>query len=264
MNREEISILKTVYQLMQKIESLAVDPIQAEAELFQITGLLKSLETSQDLMIQKLALIPDHFYPKMPLAFFTTWIVPVERALNRNLSDDQFLITTADRTQNKSSIAKKIPLSLALDNLRSSFNVGSIFRLADCVGVEEIFLTGYTALPTENEALQKTSMGTFETQKWSSQKKLNHLLQQKKSQGCLIYALETAENAAPLYSFSFPKKESLFLVGNERFGIEAETLKACDHVLQIPTFGIKNSLNVSNAMAIACYEFRRQWDLECK
>lgn len=248
---------------MQKIETANADPVEDEESLFKISGLLKSLEVSDSVELQKLSQIPDHFHPRMPLKFFLTWMVPVERALGRNVSDDQFLISKTDRAPEMikatGRVVGKIPLYFVLENLRSSFNVGSLFRVADCVGAEHIYLVGYTATPLENESLRKTSLGSHEHQEWSHHQKIMAAIQDLKNQGVAIYALETAQNSKNLHSFDFQKKPTAFVVGNERFGLEASTLALCDGVISIPTFGLKNSLNVSNALSIAAFEWRRQW-----
>lgn len=256
---EELSILKTCYQIMQKIESLNQDPIEDEANLFKLSGLLKTFETSEAIELQKLSQIPDHFHPQMPLKFFLTWIIPVERALGRNVSDDQFLISKTDREISISPALGKVPLYFVLENLRSSFNVGSLFRLADCVGAEHIHLVGYTATPLENESLRKTSLGSDQHQAWSHHTKMISAIQALKEKDVQIFALETAQESKSLHQIDFQNKPTAFVVGNERFGLEASTLALCDGVVSIPTFGIKNSLNVSNALSIAAYEWRRQW-----
>lgn len=243
---------------MQKIENKNQDPLDSEPELFKLSGLLRSLDGSESQDLQKLSQIPDHFYPQMPLKFFLTWIVPVERALGRQLSDDQFLVLKEDRPQMNQALGK-VPLYFILENLRSSFNVGSLFRLADCVGAEHIYLAGYTATPSENESLRKTSLGADQNQAWSHQSKIISIIQELKAKNVQIYALETAQEAKSLHSFNFENKATAFVVGNERFGLEASTLALCDGVIAIPTFGIKNSLNVANALSIAAYEWRRQW-----
>lgn len=259
MSPQELSILKTCYQLMQKIEALNQDPVQSEADLHQLSLLLKSFETCDSLELQKLSQIPDHFHPHMQLKFFLTWMVPLERALGRNVSDDQFLISKQDRSASQPEALRKAPLYFVLENLRSSFNVGSVFRLADCVGAEHIYLVGYTATPLENEALRKTSLGAHEQQTWSHHSKMTSVIQSLKEKSIQIYALETAQESQNLHSFDFANKPTALVVGNERFGLEASTLGLCDGVLSIPTYGIKNSLNVSNALSIAAYEWRRQW-----
>jgi tRNA G18 (ribose-2'-O)-methylase SpoU len=258
MNNEDLSILKACYQLMQKIENKNQDPLDSEEDLFKLSVLLKNLENSEALELQKLSHIPDHFYPHMPLKFFLTWIIPVERALGRQLSDDQFLVLKDDR-QNISPALGKVPLYFILENLRSSFNVGSLFRLADCVGAEHIYLTGYTATPLENESLRKTSLGADQSQAWSHQGKIISVIQELKAKNVQICALETAQNAKNLHQVDFKNQKTAFVVGNERFGLEASTLALCDQVISIPTFGVKNSLNVANALSIAAYEWRRQW-----
>lgn len=254
---EELAILKTCYRLMQNLEQNW--PPQDENILFQISGLLRSLDSSEIPEIQKLSLIPDHFFPGMELKFFLNWLVPVERALGRQISDDQFLITRTDSfllSQEKTK--SQIPLRFVLENIRSVFNVGSIFRLSDCLATEHIHLIGYTATPTENENLHKTALGSVAHQAWSHHSKAMPVIEELKSQGYFIVGLETGKFAKNIYQTEFPNQKTAMLVGNERFGIENHLLDLCDLVVQIPTFGVKNSLNVANALSVAAYEWQRQ------
>ena len=171
----ELQMLKKAHELALMMEQTSRDACFSEASLFELSGLLKSLETSTQFEAQKLAEIPDHFFPSMSLKHFSNFIIPIERALDRNLRDDQFLITDLDSTAAtnaggtapKAFTSQKVPLYFVLDNMRSAFNVGSIFRLADCVGATEILLCGYTATP-ENETLQKTSLGAWQNTRWQS------------------------------------------------------------------------------------------------
>jgi tRNA(Leu) C34 or U34 (ribose-2'-O)-methylase TrmL len=251
---EELSILKSCYQLMREMEQTSKDGQFQEKDLFQLAGLLRSLAFSSSPEIEKLSLIPEHLHPQMSLRHFLNFLVPIERLVGRNLSDDSFLVTSLDKPK---AVSQKVPLYFVLENIRSAFNVGSIFRLADCLAAEKIYLCGYTATP-ENEALEKTSLGTLQNTPWQHSHHLTDALQELKNQKVRILALETAEKSESLFSLNLQSPTAL-VVGNERFGLEPSALQMCDGVISIPTFGVKNSLNVSNALSIAAYEWRRQW-----
>lgn len=260
----ELQILKKAHELALTIEQTSKDACFSEASLFELSGLLKTLETSTHFEAQKLAEIPDHFFPSMSLKHFSNFIIPIERALDRNLRDDQFLITDRDSTAAtgggtapKAFTSQKVPLYFVLDNMRSAFNVGSIFRLADCVGALEILLCGYTVTP-ENETLQKTSLGAWKNTRWQNFTHLKEAFAYLESLKVQIVALETAEKSSNLYDLHLTTPTA-FVVGNERFGLDRESLQLSHKVASLPVWGQKNSLNVSNALSIAAYEWRRQW-----
>ena len=128
---------------------------------------------------------------------FLKTVVPLERRLEADLRDYDFLIFSKDKPDESQ---RKISVTLILDNLRSSFNVGSIFRTAECFGVSEIILCGYTATP-ENDKVIKTSMGTSDFVKWYSVKKTKVAIDNLKKKGIKIYALETTSNAKNIYQY---------------------------------------------------------------
>ena len=185
---------------------------------------------------------------------FLAFAVPIEQEFGKNLKDDEFIILKDDEHPKESV---KIPLYLILDDLRSAFNVGSIFRSAECFGVSQIFLCGYTPTP-ENKKVQKTAMGTDEYVKWSSHTSVEQVIKELKKDGFTIYALETTTHSIDISKIKFKKKCALIL-GNEALGILKETLKLADEIIQIPLSGWKNSLNVGVCTAICCYEISRQW-----
>ncbi len=186
---------------------------------------------------------------------FLALAVPIEQEFGKNPKDDEFIILKDDEHP-KENI--KIPLYLILDDLRSAFNVGSIFRSAECFGVSQIFLCGYT--PTaENKKVQKTAMGTDKFVKWSAHSSVEQVVTKLKKDGFTIYALETTTHSIDISKVKFKKKCALIL-GNEALGISEETLKLADKIIQIPLSGWKNSLNVGVCTAICCYEISRQWE----
>ncbi len=150
---------------------------------------------------------------------------------------------------------------IIVDNLRSAFNVGSIFRTSECLfgPVASIVLTGYTATP-EDTATRKSAMGMDQVVPWSWVQTVDEAISDAKAQGLTVVALETVEGSPVVHDFVFPRKCAL-LLGNERHGLEARHINLCDATVQIPCRGVKNSLNVGTAFGICAYEMTRQWSL---
>lgn len=146
-------------------------------------------------------------------------------------------------------------LQLCLDNLRSAYNVGSIFRTADAFGANQIILCGLTPTPL-NPKLQKTALGSCQSVPWEHHCETLALLKTLKSTTPLI-AFEICNQALPLYTFQFPQSSCL-IFGHEVRGVASPILKLCDAVVYIPQLGVKESLNVASAAAIALYEYRSQ------
>lgn len=151
---------------------------------------------------------------------------------------------------------KTHPLVLLLHNLRSAFNVGAIIRTAECFGIEELLFTGYTALPSHPKVVN-TAMNAQSKIKWQYHENIFAVIEKYKEMGYTIYALETAEPSVSLFEHQFSGK-NLLILGNEALGVEPIILPHADHILQIPLFGWKNSLNVATATAIAVYEIIKQ------
>jgi len=197
-----------------------------------------------------ITVLPD--LSEFSLRGFLDFAVPLEQQLGREVTDMEILQQDGLRTEHANQ-----PLYLILDNLRSSFNVGSIFRTAECFGVKSIFSCGYTANPT-NEKVRKTAMGTTEYIDWQHFTLTEEAIEFLHKQGVRIYALETVSHAGNIMEVDFLKPAAL-LLGNEALGIAPEILKLADEVVSIPLSGWKNSLNVGVTAAIACYEVTRQW-----
>ncbi len=153
----------------------------------------------------------------------------------------------------------RCPVTAVLDNLRSAFNVGSIFRTADCALVEKIITCGITAHPP-NQKLEKTALGTLPIVPWEHRPTAGEAVAEMQSAGVRVVALETTDRSETLWNFRFPLPVCLVL-GNEALGVSAPVLEAADDLVEIPMFGFKNSINVASAFAIAMYEIQRQhWD----
>jgi 23S rRNA (guanosine2251-2'-O)-methyltransferase len=188
-------------------------------------------------------------------------LVKIERELKITVRDDQFLREQLEGNDRilfpRDDFSKKQVVSdgvkLMLHDLRSAFNVGAIFRNAECFVVEGIILSGFTPTP-EQKQVSATAMGTEGHVSWIKTDLFTD------SGDRPLIAFETVSDSKLITDFNFPQKCGL-LFGNERFGLDAKILTKADHVVKIPMYGGKNSLNVSSAVAIALYEYRKQWSL---
>ncbi len=247
--------LEQIHKLFLELEKSSKDGDFSGSLLTELKSYLAACATSTSEDIQKFSQISNHLKPSMTLKHFSAYLLPVERLLNKKLRDDDFLISTTDK---KSSPCKPLPLIFVLDNIRSAFNVGSIFRTADGLHAEEIYLCGYTPTP-EQEQVNKTALGTQKNVAWSFYDKTSEALQKLKQQGYKIIALETSEKAQELYAPLVAGPTALVL-GNERYGLDAQVLNLVDEVRSIPLRGLKNSLNVGVTAAVAGFEWARQWN----
>ncbi len=154
---------------------------------------------------------------------------------------------------------------LLLHDIRSTHNVGSLFRTAECMGVSKIYISGYTPYPVhENDQrlphirnklqaqIEKTALGTTQIVQWTHCENITDLLDTLKSNGYMLVALEQHSKSTPLPDWRPPQKIAL-LIGREVEGIEDTLLKAFDESIEIPQLGKKESLNVVQATAIALY-----------
>ena len=150
----------------------------------------------------------------------------------------------------------KLPVSVILCSIRSSYNVGSIFRTSDGAMIEKLYLCGYTPHPPKKEVL-KTALGSEKSVDWEYVKDPKDAILSLKSKGIKICALELTENSIPHSSLQKNSFPAALVVGNEITGVPQEILDLCDFSIEIPQFGIKQSLNVAVAYGIAVFEMRR-------
>ncbi len=157
-------------------------------------------------------------------------------------------------------LAPKHPIYVMLQNIRSMWNVGSIFRTCDAARIEQIIITGYTATPPRKE-IEKTALGATETVKWTYFNNALDAMAWLKAQGVCLCALEITDSSRPYDAVRPDEFPLCLIVGNEVTGIDNEVLTACDFALEIPQYGVKHSLNVAVAVGIALFElvkiFRR-------
>lgn len=150
----------------------------------------------------------------------------------------------------------EIKLHIVLDNIRSAFNVGSIFRTADAVGGCKIHLCGITS-PVDNPKLAKTALGATESVPSQYYNSTEDAVCELKDAGVKIVSVELTEDAKHFQEFTYPEPVALIL-GHERNGVSKTILDLSDDVVYIPMNGIKESLNVANSAAIIMYEAVRK------
>ena len=150
-------------------------------------------------------------------------------------------------------LAKRNPVSLMLINIRSLYNVGSIFRTADAGLANELILCGYTPKPPRTE-ISKTSLGAVDSVHWSYFKNPIDAINEQKSKGYKIIALELTDKKRIYTSLEKSEFPICIVLGNELTGLDDVLLKECDDAIEIPMYGVKHSLNVSVAAGIALME----------
>lgn len=153
--------------------------------------------------------------------------------------------------------SEKSPFVIVLDNVRSMSNVGSVFRSADAFLAERIYLCGITGIPPHPE-IRKTALGATESVEWKYYKKTIEAITELKSEGYRIIGIEQAEGAIRLNDFIPEKKMKYALVfGHEVNGVGQEIINICDHVIEIPQFGTKHSLNIAVSAGIVLWELTK-------
>lgn len=153
--------------------------------------------------------------------------------------------------------AKKIPVCIVLDNVRSLHNVGSAFRTADAFSVEKLVLTGITGTPPHRE-IEKTALGATSSVSWSYSEKSRDAIVSLRAEGWKIAIVEQTTESIPLQKFSVQPDEKLCLVfGNEINGVSDEVIEMADVALEIPQSGTKHSLNISVCVGIVVWEVYR-------
>ncbi len=148
-------------------------------------------------------------------------------------------------------------LEALLDNLRSAWNVGNIFRIADGAGVQHLYLCGITP-SGDHPRVPKTALGAEKTVGWSSHPNAVRTAERLIGRGYILWALETTPQAVPLFDI-LPLRETqplVLVVGNERAGVDPGLLSLCARHVYLPMQGGKESLNVSSAFGIAVYALR--------
>lgn len=151
----------------------------------------------------------------------------------------------------------KTPIVAVLENIRSAYNVGSVFRTADAFLLEAIYITGYTAIPPHKE-IKKTALGAEETVSWQHFNNASEAIKHLKEQQYQVYAVEQVKDSISLEKITFDEKAKIAVVfGNEVTGVEQETILQCDGCIEIPQLGMKHSLNIATAAGVVLWELIR-------
>ncbi len=168
-------------------------------------------------------------------------------------------------------VSQKMPLIVVLDDVRSMYNVGSVFRTADAFRVEAIYLCGITAKPPHPE-IHKTALGAEDTVAWKHFPTALDAVKTLKQQGYTVYSIEQCEGSTLLNKLLIPNSRQTtansqpstvnskyaIILGNEVKGVHQEVVDASDGCIEIPQFGTKHSLNVSTTAGIVIWEFAQR------
>ncbi len=150
-----------------------------------------------------------------------------------------------------------MPSYALLDNIRSAWNVGSMFRTADAAGLAGLYLTGMTATPPRPD-MEKTALGATRTVPWDYWPDAAECARRLRADGLPLVVLEQAPGARPWDEIDFPFPHC-FVVGHEVQGVNPELLALADEVVEIPMDGSKKSLNVAVSFGVMAYQVRRRW-----
>ena len=151
--------------------------------------------------------------------------------------------------------ARKLPLVVVMDHVRSLYNVGSVFRTADAFRLEGVVLCGITATPPHPE-IHKTALGAEDSVRWTYEKDTLKAVKDLQAEGYTVLAIEQCEGSTMLQSFVPEEgKKYAVVMGNEVKGVQQEVVDACDGCLEIPQFGTKHSMNVSVTAGIVMWHF---------
>ena len=153
--------------------------------------------------------------------------------------------------------AEKIPVIAVLENIRSAYNVGSVFRTADAFLLEAVYITGYTCTPPHKE-IKKTALGAEDTVAWKHFSNATLAIDSLKKDGYKVFAVEQAVNSLKLQEIKFEATDKVAVIfGNEVTGVEQSTINFCEGCIEIPQLGMKHSLNIATAAGVVLWEIVR-------
>jgi len=156
-----------------------------------------------------------------------------------------------------------MPIYVLLNSIRSNYNVGSIFRTSDGAMIKKLYLCGYTPHPPKKEIL-KTALGSQDSVEWEYARDPIEIIKKLKEEGIKICALELTDNSFPYYDIKPVDFPLCLIIGNEITGVSQNLIDLCDFSIEIPQYGIKQSLNVAVAYGVAIFRLRKIYELEIK
>jgi len=151
--------------------------------------------------------------------------------------------------------SEKFPIIVILENIRSAYNVGSVFRTADAFLIEAIYIVGYSGKPPHKE-IRKTALGAEDTVSWKYFKTSAEAIEDLRRENYMLYAVEQVKDSISLQKFSMDQKLAV-VFGNEVTGVEQSTILLCDGCIEIPQLGMKHSLNIATAAGVVLWEIVR-------
>ena len=239
--------IKALNKLLKALEENLANP-QSYLDILNQISLLssKSREALPPRLAQVIAaLSPDPYRSLRALA---------EYFGQSSYKDSQITLRTGDGSKeiSEADLARAAQITIVADNLRSVFNVGSLFRLCECLRIGELLLCGISPDP-HHPNMDKTALGTTNKVKWRKMDDTTQAIKELRSLGYSIYALETAEPSESVFSVRYQLPLAL-VVGNEALGVSEPTLAECNSIIHLPVLGWKNSLNVAVATSITTYQ----------
>ncbi len=161
------------------------------------------------------------------------------------------------KTSEECKRSEKTPVIAVLENIRSAYNVGSVFRTSDAFLLQAVYLTGYTAQPPHKE-IKKTALGAEDSVEWLHFSTALEAIQRLKIMGYKVFAVEQVKDSISLESISFQVDAKIAVIfGNEVTGVEQDTILLCDGCIEIPQLGMKHSLNIATAAGVVLWEIIR-------
>lgn len=243
--------LKAIHKLILALDQALGD----EAERQGLTAhILECLNWMGDSLPMELSELYARLQTSAPVNELNLSLQAYFNSYNLNFADPQIPDLKSDglRVNDPRAADRASQVIVIADNLRSVFNLGSIFRSAECLGIRTLYLCGTTPTP-QNPALDKTARGTAQRANWQYFGTTIEAIAKARALGHRIYALETAAQAESVFEARYRLPLALVL-GNEALGIAEDIMAQCDQIVALPVQGWKNSLNVGVAFAVCAYQ----------
>lgn len=157
--------------------------------------------------------------------------------------------------------AEKVPLVVVLDDVRSMYNVGSVFRTADAFRLKAVYLCGITAQPPHNE-IHKTALGAEDSVDWRYFATAEEAVKKLHNDGYEVLSIEQCEGSVLLQNYRPENHPIAVVLGNEVKGVHQEVIDLCDGCLEIEQYGTKHSMNVAVTAGIVIWEMFRKLKIE--
>lgn len=150
------------------------------------------------------------------------------------------------------STIKRNPIYLVLDRVIDTYNIGSLFRLADAIAAEKVYICGDSEYPP-NSRIHKAAVGTEEWVPWGKKENALGVIKELKKEGVQIITIEQDYRSSPLSTLK-PDFPCAIVIGNETDGVDKNVLDESDVIIELPMYGVNKSLNVWGSAAIAAYK----------